>query len=272
MLVARLNETGQVSRPADEALRAAAVSRPLDEVRQLVSLLTESGYDLRQAETTLRAAAVGRPIEDVVALVNIIGTDASHWRCTGGGEQERTGGQEQKERAQPEQAAVPVLSGSGKPRRGLTRWMRPPQDGAPGEGNGSPSASSALRSMVRWPAAVALAACGLVHLPAEVAGLRSEGSSVTSAFLLTVLCLACAAWLVGRNTFMAWTAAAAVGTGVLVLHVLAGFRPVALLDGSLSAASAWATGLALLSGVVVVGLAGSVLMRGVREAGVTGAT
>ncbi len=271
-LVARLNETGEVSRPADEALRAAAVSRPLDEVRQLVSLLTDSGYDVRQAETTLRAAAVGRPIEDVVALVNIIGTDASHWRCTGGGEPERTDSQEQDESAQPRQDAVPVLSDPAKPRRGAAHWMRQRQDGTPDARSGRPGASSALRSTVRWPMAVALVACGLVHLPADVAGLQSEGSSVASAFLLTMLCLACAVWLVGRNTFMAWTAAAAIGTGVLVLHVLAGFRPVALLDGSLSADSVWATGVALLSGVAVAGLAGSVLMRGVREAGVTGST
>ncbi|RST02732.1 hypothetical protein EF905_34605, partial [Streptomyces sp. WAC05374] len=60
--------------PADEALRAAAVVRPLEEVRQLVAMLNEAGHPLDEADTALRAAAVGRPIEDVAELVSILGT------------------------------------------------------------------------------------------------------------------------------------------------------------------------------------------------------
>ncbi len=72
---ALLNRTGELSRPGDEALRAAAVARPLEEVRQLVTLLNETPHDTGEAGTTLRAAAMGRSIEDVAELVAILGMD-----------------------------------------------------------------------------------------------------------------------------------------------------------------------------------------------------
>ncbi len=114
---------------------------------------------------------------------------------------------------------------------------------------------------------------GLRPRPSARGGRRAAfgGSSATSAFLLTVLCLACAAWLVGRNTFMAWTAARRSAPVCWSSTCWRGSpRRPARRQSQRSVRVA--TGLALLSGVVVVGLAGSVLMRGVRRPESQGAT
>ncbi|MZE56183.1 hypothetical protein GTY86_33930 [Streptomyces sp. SID5770] len=255
-LVARLQETGELSSPADVALRAAAVTRPLDEVRELVVLLNASGYDLHEAETTLRAAAVGRPIEDVVRLVGILGTEGADWRPA----------------AAPAAGTAPAAASAAasavpKRSRGAARPTRSPLDGALAMGPGSHSTSPALRSVLRWPAALALAACGLVHLPTDLTGLRSGGDAATLSLVVTVLCLVGAAWLAARDTLVAWAAAAGLGVAVIALHGVASARTADLLSGSLGATSAWAKALALLGAVAVVALAASAVVRHTRTAG-----
>lgn len=269
-LVARLEQTGEVSSPANVALRAAAVSRPLDEVRQLVALLNESGYDLHQAETTLRAAAVGRPIEDVVELVNILGTDGDDWRCTGGKDaEERKEGSSQDGGAKAGAGAVPVVAAPPKRRRGSAGRTKSALDGALASGPGSHTTSLALRSALRWPAALALFACGLIHLPTDLASLRSGGYSETLSVVVTVLCLVFGVWLATRDTLVMWAAAAGLAVGVIALHALASVRTVDLLNGSLGATFAWAKAIALLSGAAVVALAGSALLHHTKATGAT---
>ncbi|MFE5896978.1 hypothetical protein ACFQ67_06100 [Streptomyces sp. NPDC056488] len=245
-LVARLQETGELSSPADVALRAAAVTRPLEEVRELVALLNASGYDLHEAETTLRAAAVGRPIEDVVRLVGILGTEDTGPAAP---------------RPATAQAAAPKRPRSAAERTGAHL------DRALAVGPGSHSTSPALRSVLRWPAALALAACGLVHLPTDLTGLRSGGDTETLSVVVTVLCLVGGAWLAARDTLVAWAAAAGIGVGVIALHGVASARAVDLLGGSLGATSAWAKALALLGAVAVVAMAASTVVRHTRAAG-----
>lgn len=275
-LVARLKESGEMSSPADVALRAAAVSRPLDEVRQLVELLGESGYDLQQAETTLRAAAVGRPIEDVVALVGILGSEDAHTgeRKSGPGpvDEGKPGpGDKRKPGPRDGRKAGPPAPASAKRRRGRGPGLsvRSPLDGALAAGPGSHTASPELRSALRWPAALALFACGLIHLPTDLAGLRSGGFSETLSVVVTVFCLVGGVWLAARDTVIVWAAAAGLAVGVIALHALASVRTVDLLDGSLGATFAWAKATALLSGAAVVALAGSTLLRHTRTTGTT---
>ncbi|KJY15845.1 hypothetical protein VR44_40750, partial [Streptomyces katrae] len=55
-----------------DALRAAAVARPVEEVRRMVTLLGEHPEEEAEADITLRAAAIGRPIEDVALLATIL--------------------------------------------------------------------------------------------------------------------------------------------------------------------------------------------------------
>ncbi len=258
-LVARLQATGELSSPADVALRAAAVSRPLEEVRELLALLNASGYDLHQAETTLRAAAVGRPIEDVVRLVGILGTDSSDWRPTehGPAADRKTGSTE---------VPVPAAAVPKRP-RGAAKRTNSPLDGALATGPGTHSTSPALRSALRWPAALALLACGLVHLPTDLTGLRAAGDTETLSVVVTVLCLVGCVWIAARDTVVAWAVAAGIGIAVIALHGVASARTVDLLSGSLGATSAWAKALALLGAVAVVVLAASAVVRHTRTAG-----
>ncbi len=245
-LVARLQETGELSSPADVALRAAAVTRPLEEVRELVALLNASGYDLHEAETTLRAAAVGRPIEDVVRLVGILGTEDT-----------------------APAASRPATAPATAPKRPRPADKRTGShlDRALAVGPGSHSTSPALRSVLRWPAALALVACGLVHLPTDLTGLRSGGDTETLSVVVTVLCLVGGVWLAARDTLVAWAAAAGIGVAVIALHGVASARAVDLLGGSLGATSAWAKALALLGAVAVVAMAASTVIRHTRAAG-----
>ncbi|MFF5973361.1 hypothetical protein ACFY7C_17740 [Streptomyces sp. NPDC012769] len=272
-LVARLKETGQLSSPADVALRAAAVSRPLDEVRQLVALLNESGYDLHQAETTLRAAAVGRPIEDIVELVNIIGADGSSWRALGGADADGQPAEPDRSGTpSPEGQPVPADEPSQKRLRGALKSAKSPLDHALAAGPGSHAPSPALRSALRWPAAAALFACGLIHLPTDVADLRSGGSASMVAVVVTVFCLLCGVWLAVRDSASAWAASAAGTVGLIALHVLAGARTVDLLQSSLGSQFAWAQALAVLCGAAVIALAAAALLRHTKATGAADGT
>ncbi|MFF3320162.1 hypothetical protein ACFYV5_32340 [Streptomyces sp. NPDC003035] len=268
-LVARLQQTGELSSPADVALRAAAVSRPLDEVRQLVALLNESGYDLHQAETTLRAAAVGRPIEDVVALVNILNTDGSDWRAAGAGAKERNAGSGQDDGVKAGKDAVPVVAAAQKRSRGSAKWTGSALDGALAEGPGSHTASSALRSALRWPAAVAMLACGLVHVPTDLADMRAGSSAEMLSVVVTVLCLLCGVWLAVRDTVIVWAATVGLAIGVIVIHALESVGTVSLISSSLAFTYTWAKATALMSAVTVVLLAASSVVRYARTAGAT---
>ncbi|WMX48580.1 hypothetical protein RGF97_32515 [Streptomyces roseicoloratus] len=288
-LVARLNESGELSRLADLALRAAAVSRPLDEVRELVFVLNEAGYDLRQAETTLRAAAVGRPIEDVVALVGIIGADAGGWRAVGAAEDPArpalAGARSTAASSSiaPNPSLTPSLTPSASPSasragrapkasRGPRTSARSPLDQALATGPGSHTSTPALRSTLRWPAALALLACGLIHLPTDVAGLRSGANASLLSAVVTLFCLVCGAWLVLRDSATVWAATAAGTIGLLAVHVLASARAVDVLQDSLGARFAWAQALAVLGCAAVVALAAVTLFRHTRATGAADGT
>ncbi|MFE6712893.1 hypothetical protein [Streptomyces sp. NPDC057695] len=271
-LVARLQETGELSSPADVALRAAAVSRPLDEVRELLVLLNASGYDLHEAETALRAAAVGRPVEDVVRLVGILGSDSAEWRPagggdTGGGPDAAPGPRDRKAGGAAARAGADPATAPKKRDRGAPKGRRSTLDGALAAGPGSHVATPALRSVLRWPAALALFACGLIHLPTDLAGLRSGGDAQALSAVVSVLCLACAIWLAARDTLIAWAAATGAAVFVIAVHGVASARTADLLGDSLGTTFAWAKALALLSAVGIVCLAASALVRHVRTSG-----
>lgn len=271
-LVSRLKRTGEVDSPGDLALRAAAVSRPLDEVRQLVALLNEYPHPLHEADTTLRAAAVGRPIEDVVQLVNMIGTDASEWRsaateaATGDDPSPPAGEDVTRQEAAVEPQAVAADTRPSK----KTSWPMAALNGALAAGPDSHTISPAMRSGLRWPAAAVLFTCGVIHLPTDVAGLRSGGYAETLSVAVTVLCLIVAVWLAVRDTALVWAAAAGLAVGVAALHALAGVGTMNLLQSSLGASFGWARAAAVLCAGACAFLAGSVLLR--RRQPATGAT
>lgn len=61
--------------PIRTLLETAGTCRPLEEVAERVSLLKDEGRGPNPGHQALRAAAVGRPIRDVALLVGILGTD-----------------------------------------------------------------------------------------------------------------------------------------------------------------------------------------------------
>ncbi|GGW40382.1 hypothetical protein [Streptomyces xantholiticus] len=254
-LVSRLTRTGEVDSPGDLALRAAAVSRPLEEVRQLVALLNDP-HPLHEADTTLRSAAVGRPIEDVVPLMKMIGTDAG---------ERRPAAQEAALDAPPtgafaaldnEAGAVAAAEPSQK-----SPWPVAALNGALADGPDSHVVSPALRSGLRRPTALVLFACGVIHLPADVAGLRSGGYAETLSVAVTALCLVVAVWLALRDTPPVWAAASGLAVGVIALHALAGMGTLNLMQSSLGASVGWARAAAVLCAGATALLAGSALRR-----------
>ncbi|MET9515617.1 hypothetical protein [Streptomyces sp. NPDC002994] len=273
-LVSLLKRTGEVPSPGDEALRAAAVARPLDEVRQLVALLTEHPHEVDEADTTLRAAALGRPIEDVAQLVSILGHEESDHRSPAGdaapARKKRAtleGEKTPSERSADKKAAAADERPSGRPALPTMgpRGVIPSVGGALAAGAGADTASPALRSVLRWPAAVLLFACGVIHLPTDFAHLRSGGYADALAIAVTVLCLVLGVWLAVRDTMRIWAASAATAIGIVALHAVASVGTVDLLESSLGESFAWADAAAVSCAAVGAVLAGSALLRRQKE-------
>ncbi|MFI5757276.1 hypothetical protein [Streptomyces sp. NPDC051569] len=296
-LVSLLKRTGEVPSPGDEALRAAAVSRPLAEVTRLVALLGEPPHEVGEADTTLRAAAVGRPIEDVAELVTILGAEETGERALTGADRPvaarvvapgspaispvaaATDGGSTTGRARehtmdgpvtaPSVAAEPVAAEpvSGEPATarsfvaksvGVAAVVTRPLTGAH---------PPALRSVLRWPAAVLLFGCGMIHLPTDFAGLRSVGTADVLALAITALCLVLGVWLAVRDTTLIWAASAATAVGIVAAHALSGSGGVNLLESSLGDSFIWARVVAVVCAAVAAVLSGSALIRREKPAG-----
>ncbi|WP_328584562.1 hypothetical protein [Streptomyces sp. NBC_00370] len=292
-LVSLLKRTGEFPSPGDEALRAAAVSRPVDEVRQLVAMLNEPPHETDEADTALRAVAVGRSIEDVAQLVNILGSEEDESGATaaprsappadghaderpGAGAEEQRFAERAAQERQPEPAArleapVPPVgaartsTASGAPAApAAPRRRTNPVVGRTADRTVSP----ALRSVLRWPAAVALLVIGVIHLPTDFAGLRSGGYANGVSLVVTVLCLVLAVLLAVQDTVWVWAASALAAVAIVAAHsVAAGFGTVHLLANSLGDSFGWATTAAVVCAVLAAVLSGSALSRRQKTAG-----
>ncbi|WP_010471286.1 hypothetical protein [Streptomyces somaliensis] len=273
-LVTQLKHTKAVDSPADEALRAAAVARPLEEVRRLVAMLNEAGHTLDENDTTLRAAAVGRPIEDVVELVSILG-DADgpvpprpDTAAPGSPDAGAVDGSAQPvpedPRVRPPRSLSTGISAPAPARETPVRVLTPES-----VGEGTVPAS---RSALRWPAAAALFACGLLHLPTDFAALWSGGYAHAMALVVAVLCLVLGEWLIVRDTVRVWGSSAALSIGVVALHGMTGSSGVALLQSSLGRSWTWSGAAAVTCAMLAALLAGSALLHRQREAGAADGT
>lgn len=279
-LVALLNRTGESPRPGDEALRMAAVSRPVDEVLQLVTLLKKPPHTFADADTALLAAAMGRPIEEVAELVAVFGPDKDNdsGKDNGPGRdissgkgygpvEDRPQGPGTvvgaSEIATPSVASATVAPSAAVPRAAQAVSRRAPAATVGLEGvSPERSASSSLRSPLRWPAAMALLMIGALHLPTDIAGLRSGGPAAVASTVIAVLCLALAYLLAVRDTVWIWAAGAVAAVGIVAVHsIAAGSNSVHLLRDTLGNLFAGAAALAVACGVIAAVLAGAVLMR-----------
>ncbi len=305
-LIRLLNRGGDVTSPVGEALRAAAVARPLDEVRHLVTLLGEGPLDIGEAGTALRAAAVGRPVEEVAELVSILGAGGTptapvdplpdlNDTSGGGTTADPVPGNGQ---GAPAALLAPVdplpdvsdsthsAEGDGWPacdlRAGAKKSLVLAAYGVPlgltlslpatAHGNGGSLTrvgSAVLRSLPRWTAAAALVACGALHLPADVSGLRHAGYGDVLSLAVAALCLVFGLWLAVQESTGTWAAAAATCAGVLAAYSLSGFGTVDILANTLGEGVAWAKATAVCCAALAVVLAAATLVRRQRPAGLT---
>jgi hypothetical protein len=184
---------------AAEAVRLAAVNRPVADVPRLISLLRNTPHQSGTADQAVHAAAVARPLEDLVQLIGLLeaaAPDAS------------TSPEEPPPDTPP---SPPMRTGSSAPVRPPP--VRPPPVRPP---DGRP------RTALRLSAAVALAGCGAAHLPGGVMQLRpalSAGQLVPLA--AAALCLVLACGLLAGAALPVRVAAAGLTAGLGVAHLLA---------------------------------------------------
>ncbi|MFH8567657.1 hypothetical protein [Streptomyces sp. NPDC017993] len=291
-LVALLKRNGDDYHSADEALRVAAVTRPVSEVGPLVALLN----DPRTADScheALRAAAIGRSVEEVAELISLFGRTDDHSGSAESQDDDRSfpGGDPmagtwavplQPEHAPPDPAGSAQATTQGQ----RVMWgtttpypTHPPQTTARSHHDRSDrghvgasyrqdyNTGGVLRSTLRWPAAVALAACGLSHLPVGEAPGQDGGNGLS--MTITVVYLLLAGWLAVRDTALAWTASATAAVGVIMLHALSRVGLVGPLRSVLGDADAWPEMLAVGLAVVSAALAAAALLWRPREVGVS---
>lgn len=124
------------------------------------------------------------------------------------------------------------------------------------------SASLPVRSVLRWPAAVALLVIGAIHLPTDLRELRSGDLAAGASLGIAAVCIALACLLPLYDPLWAWMVGAAAAVGIVIAHSLATeLNSVHLLRDSLGSTFTGATRLIVLCAVIAAALAATVLTR-----------
>ncbi|MFJ4280457.1 hypothetical protein [Streptomyces massasporeus] len=207
-MIALLTKPPRDADCADEAIRAAAAHRPVEEVTRLVTLLHKEPQEPHVREEALRAAATGRSVGELVELIDRLGLerlDRNGRRANG------------TSRPEGDTAKADVPGRTGKRRAARASSVRETHrtlDDSPPERE--PATDRYARSVAwsGWLAALALAACAVVHFPLQ----RGDASLRLHAFALglSVLCTVLALLLALRPVALVLAGA------VLVPTVLAG--------------------------------------------------
>lgn len=272
-LVAMLNEPPHEIDEADTTLRAAAVGRPIEEVAQLVSFLgtheneppfatahRDTGREKpapmlfgRPGEQDRRDAYAGPPEQDERDERDSFDEHAAR----------AARGAEPRPASAPEHVAPWTSAPAGPPPevpRLAPAADRRPRTGSQDRRTESFVLRSSVRSPLRRPAAAALFACGVIHLPTDFAALRSGGYADAVSLVVTVLCLVVGVWLAVADTARIWAATAASAVGIIAAHSLSGLGTVDLLRSSLGADFGWASLVAVGCAAVALVLSGIALM------------
>ncbi|MFI9257444.1 hypothetical protein ACIGT4_06935 [Streptomyces sioyaensis] len=306
-LVELLKRSGDVPNPGDEALRMAVISRPVSEVAALFDMLRAAPHTADSSDDALRAVAVDRSVEEVAQLIELFdrtkaggGEDypmAEHFPPPGPGGPGGPGGPAGPGGPyEPDPTAnmhvldpdVRPLGRDGQPlapgqRENLVNQppSRPPwaqrttgmpQSGpwsTPDDASRQPgyAVPGVLRSVLRWPAALALALCGLGHLPVNAAHLQGAPAVAGLSMAIAVIYLMLAGLLAMRDTALVWTASAAGAMIIIALHALSRAGVFAPLGSGLGDTGMWPEMLAVALAIVTAGLAGAALLTRPRRAG-----
>lgn len=303
-LVELLKRSGDVPNPGDEALRMAVVSRPVSEVAALFDMLRATPHTAESSQEALRAVAVDRPVEEVAQLIELFdrtkgGSDGHHGMAdpfppdpfppgpgshSGHGEPEPTASMHVLDpdvrpldrNGQPLSTAQRE-SAMGRPPQ-HTPWSRQPADtmrhggpawAAPAEAAPQPgyAVPGVLRSVLRWPAAAALALCGLSHLPVHSSHLQGAQAAAGLSMAIAVVYLLLAGWLAMRDTALVWTVSAAAAMIIIALHALSRAGVLSPLGSGLGEAGMWPELLAVGLAVASAALAGAALLYRPRRVG-----
>ncbi|GAA2345187.1 hypothetical protein Scani_42660 [Streptomyces caniferus] len=297
-LVELLKRSGDVPNPGDEALRMAVVSRPVSEVAELFDMLRATPHTAESSHEALRAVAVDRSVEEVAQLIELFdrtqaGAGGVHEMADhfppdpGPGDFGGPGGFGEPEHTASMHVLDPdvrPLDRNGQPMSTVHResvmgqppqrppWSQRPVGTMP-QGGPPPWASSpepspqpgyavpgVLRSVLRWPAATALALCGLSHLPVNTSHLQGAQAAAGLSMAIAVVYLLLAGWLAMRDTALVWTVSAAAAMIIIALHALSRAGVLAPLGSGLGDAGMWPELLAVGLAVVSAGLAGAALL------------
>lgn len=117
-----------------------------------------------------------------------------------------------------------------------------------------------LRSVLRWPAALALALCGLSHLPVNSSPLQGAQAAAGLSVAIVIVYLMLAGWLAMHDTALVWTVSAAAAMIIIALHALSRAGVFAPLGSGLGDTAMWPELLAVGLAIVSAGIAGAALL------------
>ncbi|UKY48366.1 hypothetical protein [Streptomyces inhibens] len=261
-----------------EALRAAAVGRSVEEVAQLIELFdrTKDGgpgpYDHDSYDTDPYGTSgpfppgpggPGGPVEPEPTRTMPVGLDPDV-RPLGTAAQAAAASRGESMAHQPPPNRPPwAQRPDGTMPHGGPPW------GAPSEASQQPgyAVPGVLRSVLRWPAAAALALCGLSHLPVNASHMQGAQAAAGLSMAIAVIYLLLAGWLAMRDTALVWTVSAAAAMVIIALHALSRSGVLAPLGSGLGDAGMWPELMAVGLAIVSAGLAGAALLFRPRRVG-----
>lgn len=282
-----LRATPHTAESSQEALRAVAVDRSVEEVAQLIELFdrTKGGHaGLPDMVDPFPPGPSGFGDPGGLGGPGSHGGHGSYGGHGGHGEPEPTASMHVLDpdvrpldrNGQPLSTAQRE-SMMGRPPQ-HTPWSRQPADpmrqggpawASPAEAAPQPgyAVPGVLRSVLRWPAAAALALCGLSHLPVHASHLQGAQAAAGLSMAIAVVYLLLAGWLAMRDTALVWTVSAAAAMIIIALHALSRAGVLSPLGSGLGEAGMWPELLAVGLAVVSAALAGGALLYRPRRVG-----
>ncbi len=248
----------EASRAAAASLRTllgtAVTRRSVDEVADLVTLLRGTGQVPDAADQALRAAAVSRPIEDVISLAVLLSREDEAQRGSSEAQQES----ESQPHPRPEsetqpqieaESAEPGRAHRAKPeRRSASRVSLRRADHPPREASEADAEGSVAGRVMRWPVAVTLAVSALLYLPRHPSRFLAPTSLPAWLTLgLAGMCLTLAVLMTVRDRAWVWSATTVTGIGLVAIHALAAVMNVNLLGSTAGGLLPWPTGVSMLA-------------------------
>ncbi|MBT2470539.1 hypothetical protein J7E97_22370 [Streptomyces sp. ISL-66] len=232
-------------------LETAVTHRSVDEVADLVRLLRRSGQVPDAADQALRAAAISRPIPDVLSLVVLLAQDDEpQHRLPSEPHAEPQLHPDPQPEFEPQPRSEPAAEpGRAEPgRRSAGRGSRKRGDRPSREGPEADAPPTVPGRALRWPVAVALVVSALLYLPRDPSrDLVQGGGTAWLQVGLAAVCLALGVLVTVRDRVWVWSATTLTGIGLVSIHVLANVMGLDLSGARTGSFLPWPTGASMLA-------------------------